>query len=172
VNEKAWEIVRDEAQCLATRFEERFSAIAGYCESPIEEILLAALYSKYSGPIPEVELHFMGRQTPKEKPYFECCAFVYQQVELGPYRVDFLIQDVTLSLRMQEPRYIVVECDGHDFHERTKEQARRDRSRDRYLQSLGYKILRFTGSEIWADPDKCTDEIIDHLTLFGGACPK
>ena len=53
----------------------------------------------------------------------------------------------------------VVECDGHDFHERTKEQARRDRSRDRRLQDAGYRVFRFTGSEIYRDPLGCADEV-------------
>jgi very-short-patch-repair endonuclease len=52
-----------------------------------------------------------------------------------------------------------VECDGHDFHERTKEQAQRDKSRDRYLQANGWRVLRFTGSEIHRTPEKCADEI-------------
>ena len=43
---------------------------------------------------------------------------------------------------------IVVELDGHDFHEKTKEQAQKDKDRDRSLTRAGYKIMRFTGSEI------------------------
>lgn len=39
----------------------------------------------------------------------------------------------------------VIECDGHEFHERTKRQAARDRSRDRAIQAFGYRIFRFTG---------------------------
>jgi hypothetical protein len=49
----------------------------------------------------------------------------------------------------------VIECDGHDYHERTKEQAAHDRARDREMQRLGYLVLRFTGSEIWRDPIGC-----------------
>lgn len=44
---------------------------------------------------------------------------------------------------------LAVECDGHDFHEKTKEQARRDKSRDRILISHGIHTIRFTGSEIF-----------------------
>jgi very-short-patch-repair endonuclease len=60
---------------------------------------------------------------------------------------------------------MIVECDGHDFHEKTKEQARRDKQRDRFLQSRGYKVLRYTGSEIWADPTECSDEILTELAI-------
>jgi hypothetical protein len=54
---------------------------------------------------------------------------------------------------------VVVECDGHEFHERTKEQARADKSRDRELTAMGYTVLHFTGSEIHADPWKCAREV-------------
>jgi len=50
------------------------------------------------------------------------------------------------------PLYVALEFDGHEFHERTKEQARRDKARDRGLQILGWRVLRFTGSEVWRDP--------------------
>jgi hypothetical protein len=51
-----------------------------------------------------------------------------------------------------EPVWIDVECDGHDFHERTRQQAERDKARDRDLQALGWVVARFTGSEIVRDP--------------------
>lgn len=55
-----------------------------------------------------------------------------------------------------------VECDGHDFHERTKAQARRDRSRDRYLQAIA-PVLRFTGQELWEDSERCWQETVECL---------
>lgn len=67
------------------------------------------------------------------------------QVSIGKYRVDFLLEWNACR--------IVVECDGHEFHEKTKSQAQRDKSRDRYLTSQGYHVLRYTGSEIYKDPE-------------------
>jgi very-short-patch-repair endonuclease len=53
---------------------------------------------------------------------------------------------------------IVVEIDGHEFHERTKEQAKRDRMRDRLMLMDGYMVLRYTGSEIYSGLDRvCTE---------------
>jgi hypothetical protein len=49
---------------------------------------------------------------------------------------------------------IIVECDGHDFHERTKEQAANDRLRDRTLMGDGWMVVRVTGAEIMADPER------------------
>lgn len=83
------------------------------------------------------------------------------QAQIGDYRVDFL---VTARARWGADSYadvrVVVECDGHQFHERTKEQARSDRRRDRELQKLGFLIYRYTGSEIWRDVYACAHEVI------------
>ena len=59
---------------------------------------------------------------------------------------------------------IAIECDGHEFHEKTKEQAKRDKERDRYLQSEGWIVARFTGSEIFRNPAKVIREI-EHLAM-------
>lgn len=55
---------------------------------------------------------------------------------------------------------VAVEVDGHDWHERTKEQAERDKSRDRLLQAAGWQVFRFTGSEVWRAPDRCAQEVL------------
>lgn len=58
---------------------------------------------------------------------------------------------------------VAVECDGHDFHEKTKEQAIRDKKRDRDFIAAGVPVLHFTGREIWRDPSRCVGEIGDFL---------
>jgi very-short-patch-repair endonuclease len=58
---------------------------------------------------------------------------------------------------------LVVECDGHDFHERTKLQAARDRARDRRSQHDGIPVFRFTGSELWADAWGRAREVIEFV---------
>jgi very-short-patch-repair endonuclease len=89
----------------------------------------------------------------EEPPQFQLLPFACQ-VPIGEYRVDFAM------LVAAEPQYLlVIECDGHEFHERTKEQAQRDKARDRALQSQNLKIFRFTGSEIWCDPIACAREV-------------
>ena len=83
------------------------------------------------------------------------------------YRIVVAQPQLTLSGRRIRPDFVVldrgvkvvVECDGHEFHERTKEQAENDKSRDRLLSSRGWKVLRFTGSEIYRDPVGCVNEI-------------
>lgn len=86
------------------------------------------------------------------------------QVVIERRRVDFVVYTYDHRPRiLQRPgwRKIIVECDGHEFHERTKEQAKRDRSRDRAATVNRQEFLRFTGSEIWNDPFGCAGEILD-----------
>lgn len=85
-------------------------------------------------------------------------AFLYEtQAQIENFRVDFVFHQ---KGEMGGTRGLVVECDGHDFHERTKEQAIADRSRDRRLQELGYTVYRFTGSEIYNDPMRCATQVL------------
>jgi very-short-patch-repair endonuclease len=101
------------------------------CESPIEEKLL---------------LHVLS----------ECDmdAEVRSQVEAGRFRVDIAVSDHDSGWKL------AVECDGHDFHERTKEQAQRDKSRDRALALDGWTVMRFTGSEIWRNARGCASQVL------------
>lgn len=56
---------------------------------------------------------------------------------------------------------IVVELDGHPFHERTADQVLRDRSRDRAMTIDGWKVLRFTGREVHSSVMDVAIEIAD-----------
>lgn len=56
-----------------------------------------------------------------------------------------------------------IECDGHEYHERTKEQAQKDRAKDRAFIIAGLDLLRFTGSEIYNDHKRCSREILDFM---------
>jgi len=81
------------------------------------------------------------------------------EVEIG--RVDFVLRKRGTSVRL------AVELDGHEWHEKTKEQSQRDKSRDRRLTRSLYTVVRFTGSETHIDPIGVANEvaqILDSLT--------
>lgn len=84
----------------------------------------------------------------------EICA----QHRIESYRADFL---VTAENPERGRVSVVVEVDGHDFHERTKKQASHDKARDRAMQRLGHLVFRFTGSDVNSDPIACADEVIN-----------
>lgn len=87
--------------------------------------------------------------------------FVGWQVRVLDWPVDFLVKARTPFLPADPIATLVIECDGHEFHERTKEQAARDRARDRALQAAGITIMRFTGAELYRDPMKCACEALE-----------
>lgn len=64
------------------------------------------------------------------------------QHHVAGYRLDFAIPEA----------FIAIELDGHDFHERTKEQVESRNARDRDLQSLGWMVFHFSGSELLRSP--------------------
>ncbi len=126
-------------------------------ESPIEKLFLLGLLSE----IVSFEIEY-ARDGLGWKEYFTAHAgnwIIESQVKITPkIRVDFLF-----SVKYNPKLKIVIECDGHDFHEKTKEQARRDKNRDRELLKLGFKVLHYTGSEIWENPKKPLSDIKDLL---------
>jgi very-short-patch-repair endonuclease len=159
--DKLAELTRMGAEAVAVRYEENLLCLTDQCESPIEQILLAAMFVDHD--CMEFDVVFLGKDEPNIRFHRDETIYVYQQAKVGEYRADFLIHDCSVPAEIQQSRWMIVECDGHDFHERTKEQARRDKKRDRFFQSLGFKVLRFTGSEIWADAIKCAEEVYSQL---------
>jgi hypothetical protein len=161
-----------------------------YCESPIErQLLVAYLNAAVESEIANIHVghndeKFKGndlvmaeyRAVPPRQPklliHRAKTDFVWIQLPIHNFRADLAFARVSEEVATVngEPSWVlvktpilIVECDGHDFHERTKEQARRDRSRDRYMTSLGFRVLRFTGSEIHRDAEACAQEISDQL---------
>ncbi len=68
------------------------------------------------------------------------------------YRLDFLV--------FYGGGTVAVELDGHEWH-KTKEQRQRDAKRDRWFNARGVRTLRWTGSEVAADPQACVKDLMD-----------
>lgn len=88
-----------------------------------------------------------------------CYFSIIPQFHVERYRLDFLFR--LLHSKTNELLFYAVEIDGHDFHEKTKQQVSMDKKRERDLSRLGYKVIRFTGSEVYGDPVKCFSDMID-----------
>ena len=82
--------------------------------------------------------------------------YLIPQVEIGNYRADF-------ELINHKDKKIIVECDGHEFHQKSKQQVEKDNQRERDLKKLGYEVVRFSGSEIFKDAEKCVKDLLDIL---------
>jgi len=57
---------------------------------------------------------------------------------------------------------IIVECDGFQFHS-SKTSFVNDKKRDRLFQLNGYRVIRYSGSEIWQDPIQVSSDLFDML---------
>lgn len=115
--------------------------------TPIEEALLVALWRSAAWNLAS-PIATLG-------PYA-----AYLQYEVEGHRVDLAL--------ISAERRIAVEADGHPWHERSPEQAARDRARDRALQRAGWMILRFTGTELVRDGGGCAREILGAMGFTTG----
>lgn len=132
----------------------KFSMLQKICESPIELLLGAhLLWGSDTYGKTEFRLPWNTSAWPVSG------TVVGAQVPVGEYRTDFLFR----CCSHEDFRILVVECDGHDFHEKTKQQASRDKRRDRWFLSNGIRVLRYSGSDIWRDPAEVESEISGFL---------
>jgi len=132
-----------------------------FIESPIEQLLFCALYTiRHLNGFAKVEPFDIGDKT------FIDGLVITPQYEIDNYRVDFLISNYSLTYKHKEQikKEVIVECDSQQFHDRTEKERRYEKLRDRYLQSKGYKVFRFTGSEIVKNPLEVAKEIISFVT--------
>ncbi|HEY3315206.1 MAG TPA: DUF559 domain-containing protein [Bacillota bacterium] len=139
--------IRDAVLELAKALVLRLGEAVSKCESPIEMLLGIYLVAALVGSFPRITMIVSQKEL---------------ETQHGTYRVDFW-----MTFADGKGPSLAIECDGHDFHERTKEQAARDRQRDRHLLEAGHHVLHFTGSEIWKDPQGCASEALRH---FRGLC--
>ncbi len=130
--------------------------------SPIEALMGAALAAempKLGGSIKVPALSILPMKL-DDVTWPEIEGFhAFHQVRYEPYVADFLVNAKIAGMPVQA----VIECDGHDFHERTKEQASHDKARDRRFQALGLMVLRYTGSDIHADPEQCAHDALSTI---------
>jgi very-short-patch-repair endonuclease len=110
--------------------------------------------SKSWGTVVAIIIDGEGFTNPPYKGYI----YLMPQYQIGRYFVDFLAIMVIDDDEYRDS--IAVEIDGHDFHEKTKEQAAHDKKRDRKIVAENHGILRFTGSEAFHDAYKCVEEVI------------
>lgn len=118
--------------------QSRFERLAKRLESPIERLFWQWAYKALSK---------WGTLTP--------------QVNIKGYRVDFALTDIPNVPLLK----IAIELDGHEWH-KTVEQRNDDYRRDRVLMKAGWKVVRFTGAEIYGDCAGCVAEIADLVRVW------
>jgi len=92
----------------------------------------------------------------------------------GKYRLDFMVDVFGYYMNysntypderlMSSPDPLVaVEIDGHEWHEKTKEQVTYHKQRERFLVSKGWRLFRYSGSEVYRDPDGCINDLSENI---------
>lgn len=145
------------ARCKREEFEDWMyvSNLEGGMESPIEQLFWMAMN------VMVLRCHCEINQTPDGPGHMPSGVRITPQVQIGRYRVDFLVTFTSLFAEVRTS--VVVELDGHAFHDRDKRQRSYEKRRDRDLQHLGHKVAHFTGSDVVADPLKCAWEVLKML---------
>lgn len=115
--------------------------MARRCESPIEE-MFARIWS-------DIDLT-MGDGS--------CYLTLVPQVQIdgGRYRLDFAVAPAFPDAFEVARRTwadcvypdIAIELDGHEFHEKTKQQVAYRNARDRFLMSRGWRVFHVSGHEV------------------------
>lgn len=100
------------------------------CQSPLERDLFLELRKNNFHPI-------LQRRFNKNGDFYDF-----------PDKIDFENILTIPDFYIEGKEKLCIYADGHTYHERTENQALRDRNIDRELQRFGFKVLRYTGQEI------------------------
>lgn len=123
-----------------------------YLKSPIEIIFYTAfeIYKKENNKFvllePQVEINI------NEKKYY------------ADFEVEY---DELINNHLKKDFKLIIECDGYEFHQKTKKQVEYDNKREYELKMNNYQILRFSGSEIYNDPFECVERIFKYIEELG-----
>jgi len=154
----------------------RVVAILQKCESPIERVFILTFWLTMLAYVPDLgnpESDLEGEYDRVWKPS-DPTLFITPQAQVSDMRVDFVlthfgswpnfdIKEIFKGHEIPGSSFsrvrAVVECNGHEFHEKSKSQAARDKARDRALVSHGFRVFRLSGSEIWNHPGATAYEV-------------
>ena len=71
------------------------------------------------------------------------------------FPIDFMVESADGTKK------IAIELARNDFHEESRQQAVKDRQRELTPDRHGCSLFRFTALEIFRDPRRCLDEVVD-----------
>ncbi len=138
------------------------------CESPIERQFALGFFLIEGWSAVPTGRKSIRVQSPNEDWGFRVipqCKFESHRTPERPVigRVDFVLEAEVATGSFYK---LGVELDGHEWHERSKEQATRDRERERRLLSDSglNALIRFSGSEVFRDPASAATDAINVLT--------
>lgn len=157
------QLVRDtvERQKINRRILDRYGSWQAWWES-LNRDFGALLMNALAGQSERTLMHKLERrlcESPIETMFWDVAKEALPGIEpaytVGPFRLDFAIA----------AKRVGIELDGHEFH-KTVEQRTADGQRQRWLERQGWRLLRFTGSEVYADVGKCVGEVVSFVAIL------
>ena len=92
-------------------------------------------------------------------------AYLWFQKEVGGYRVDFEASFWWVKPDgSQGNKFIIIECDSQEFHERIENERRYEKARDRFFNKQGLTAFHYTGTELLQNSDTIASEVVDYIT--------
>jgi very-short-patch-repair endonuclease len=146
--------------------ESHSELVEGKTESPIEDLFWVAMKVQCLS----VGLDFnpgIDGFSANGAPVFRHGIHVNPQAKIGDYRVDFVVCQFGVAPDDFSP--VVVELDGHAFHDKNKLQRSYEKARDRSLVKGGYRVVHFTGSDVFFDAHRVAFEVLELLGATGGS---
>lgn len=142
------EVARRQPKRRTTPTRLTVELVAVWLKSPIERYLLRGFADVAAARAIPFHLGwgFYGPPSQREGLQVTC------QESHGRYTLDFVLR--------AGHKPLVVESDGHEFHQKTKAQVAHDRARDRYFVERGFIVIRYTGSEIRRNARLCAEQAI------------
>jgi hypothetical protein len=139
----------EELQKRANRLQKLEEALK-CCESPIEQLFLAALLE-----LPDVEF-----SSEKNGFVWHSVFCLYLQVPVCE-RAHF----VDFAVFIEDVPSFAIECDGYEYHS-SKEVFEADRIRDRRILLEGMTVVHFSGTEIYHQAAECAQWVVEYARVL------
>lgn len=124
-------------------------------KSPIEQIFITA-FDLYCKEKENKEIYLFAQKEVicnKKKYYLDF-----------EFEADDYLSYLTFGNKIKNYNFkLAIECDGYEFHQKTKEQVQKDNEREYDLKMAGYEVLRFSGTQIFKDPLKCAKDTYNYI---------
>jgi len=133
--------------------------------SPIEKKFYVAWEIEMIRRYDEIPLYFY----PMNYPYLSLVPqkeiIIKNKKYIKKYIIDFMVIIKNLK-KWDEPEtkdnVLIIELDSYLWHGSKPEQFVKEKERERILSKEGYKIIRFSGREIYKNVEECVDEAMGY----------
>jgi very-short-patch-repair endonuclease len=141
-------------------FLSRCEKIYGKYSEEIFSIEIFNYIQEYKMTSPIEQAMFIALETLRRINNLDQFLKIHPQFRVDKYRADFAL---FYSIDNKEIHIVIIECDSQEFHERSEQERRYEKARDRYFVKHGYKVFHYTGKEILENPFAPASEAIESL---------